>query len=265
MPVPTEWIPGSVQKNAIRIIEYWSKNPKLPYSEVVKKLGLNWGVGSFEGATGALIDRLKKNPGILKNVKNGQKFIDLATKAVQAARSGTTLARMGVAGGSLMSSLMNALRTLLTGKALIYLGIGAIVFGGLWYQYYYKGLDDPVQPGPNYYEREERVENMDEKGGVEPFGIFEARGYVLVGRKDAIEFTATCNLVGWGLDCDKLVRDVTTLNPLSGSFDTWEEVLEAYCNLLDKESIRLIPLAAAKKKGKVGGVEYNITNAPSCP
>lgn len=111
--------------------------------------------------------------------------------------------------------------------------------------------DCPEEPGDEEAPRE--------------FGVYAGGGHVLVGDRAEIEGTPSCRLSGWGLDCEKTVKDAAgALSMLAGPFATHAQAVEAYCGMLDRSSIHVLPLAAGTV-AQVSGARYHIDNAPGCP
>lgn len=104
-------------------------------------------------------------------------------------------------------------------------------------------------------------------GDAEAFGVFLAKGYILVGKQSEIEATPTPNLRGWGRDASKKVADAATLKMVLGPFDTYEEARKAYCAAMIPGSHRILPLVAADRVARLNfdNKDYNISNAPGCP
>jgi hypothetical protein len=101
-------------------------------------------------------------------------------------------------------------------------------------------------------------------GGTREFGVYVAGEHVLVGERAEIERTPCCRLALWGQDCSRTVKDaVGTLTVLAGPFGTPDEAVRTYCGMLDRSSIRHLPLAAGTQ-AQVSGTRYHIDNAPRC-
>ncbi|MEW6718670.1 MAG: hypothetical protein AB1345_14360 [Chloroflexota bacterium] len=96
------------------------------------------------------------------------------------------------------------------------------------------------------------------------YGVFIAGNDVIVGIKEEIESTPTCNLVGWGVDCSVTVGEATSVTMVLGPFSSYDQAVEAYCENLDPESVYYPPLVVGTK-GKFMGEDRWISNAPSCP
>ncbi|MFQ5921247.1 MAG: hypothetical protein ACE5M4_00240 [Anaerolineales bacterium] len=118
------------------------------------------------------------------------------------------------------------------------------------------------------YDREEATreaepvaESVDTK---QDYGVFLADGEVLVGSQSDLEQTPTCNLTGWGINCEETVGERTTLNMVLGPFSSREAAAEAYCENLDKDSVHYPPLVVGTK-GTFMGQDLWISNTPGCP
>jgi hypothetical protein len=99
----------------------------------------------------------------------------------------------------------------------------------------------------------------------EPYGVFLANDEVLVGRRTDLENTATCNLRGWGLDCNRKVKDAVSLSQVLGPFPTSEAARQAFCAALVPGSWRVVPLGAGSKaRFSFAGQELWVNNVPSC-
>ncbi len=100
---------------------------------------------------------------------------------------------------------------------------------------------------------------------TEPYGVFIAENEVFVGQRTEIENTTTCSLRGWGLDCSKRVRDVTTLNQVLGPFPTSAAARTAFCGAYVAGSLRTAPVGAGQKaKFTFSGTELWVNNIAMC-
>ncbi|MEM7132826.1 MAG: hypothetical protein AAF702_41365 [Chloroflexota bacterium] len=102
-------------------------------------------------------------------------------------------------------------------------------------------------------------------GEAEPYAVFIAteKEAVLVGQRSEIENRATCGLIGWGINCEEKVSEVTSLTQVFGPFATFAEASKAYCDNLVAGSIYRPPLVSGRR-GTFAGGDYWVSNAPRC-
>lgn len=98
------------------------------------------------------------------------------------------------------------------------------------------------------------------------YGVFLAGDDVLVGRKAELEAIRTCNLRGWGVDCNRTVGQAVALRLVAGPFGTLAEATAWYCGQIEPGSHFRPPLASflVGAKLRFDGKNHMITNAPAC-
>jgi hypothetical protein len=99
----------------------------------------------------------------------------------------------------------------------------------------------------------------------EPYGVFMSENEVFVGQRSVLENTPSCQFRGWGLDCARKLRDVTTLRQVLGPFGTSSEARTAFCGAYVANSWRMVPLGAGyKAKFSFAPEEIYVNNVSSC-
>ena len=97
--------------------------------------------------------------------------------------------------------------------------------------------------------------------GDKPFGVLMVDGYIFMGNYWEIAERPTCQVGGWGLDCEAKVKDRAPIqNPLGKWFETELEAAQAFCKNAVENSYRKQPLVPSGHyfKFKFDNAEHNV-------
>lgn len=91
--------------------------------------------------------------------------------------------------------------------------------------------------------------------------IWSARGYVLIGSETDVMYRRPADVLGWGLNRTKYVKDVAKPKTMFGgrTFPSRGAAQRFLKSKITKHG--RIPLVSANRKGQIGGRWYNTTNA----
>ena len=101
----------------------------------------------------------------------------------------------------------------------------------------------------------------------EPFQVFVAGKDMLVGQISTLKAIPSCQLKGWGRDCEKTVGAAApSMKAVSPAFEKYEDAIAYYCSKM-KGPRKTVMLTGGRDATAEWGDEgvVNVQNGPGCP